>query len=213
MKIVYFGDEYSHTYAAALKIIEETGLKGCQTVGCETVFGALERVKRGDAELCVVPIENSFEGTVVATVDALAEFELQIGYELTMPIRQNLIAKRGVSLDDIKRVYSHPQALAQCGGNLKRLLPDAVAESVAYTSAGLELLNDESAAIARAPKKGQVVLAESIEDSNENRLGSLPLEPTRKKSAAIRRACSFPPRTSRELCSKCSRSSTRGGLT
>lgn len=168
MKIVYFGDEYSHTYAAALKIIEETGLKGCQTVGCETVFGALERVKRGDAELCVVPIENSFEGTVVATVDALAEFELQIGYELTMPIRQNLIAKRGVSLDDIKRVYSHPQALAQCGGNLKRLLPDAVAESVAYTSAGLELLNDESAAIARAPKKGQVVLAESIEDSNEN---------------------------------------------
>ena len=168
MKTVYFGDEYSHTYAAALKIIEDTGLDGCETEGCDTVFDALERVKLEKADMCVVPIENSFEGTVVATVDALAEFELQIASELTVPIRQSLIANCGVTLSDVKTVYSHPQALAQCRGNLKKLLPRASAQSVPYTSAGLALLNGSSAAIARAPKEGQTVLVENFEDSSEN---------------------------------------------
>ena len=130
----------------------------------------------------VVPIENSFEGTVAATVDALGELDLFIARETVIKIKQSLIANRGVTFKNIKRVYSHPQALAQCRATLRTLLPQAVAISVAYTSAGLDMLDGESAAIARAPKAGQVALKENVADSDENCTRFLAVKKTAENS-------------------------------
>lgn len=167
MKVACFGDSFSHTAAAEEQILRELG-KAADTVYFDTVYDALGSVASGKCELAVVPIENSFEGTVTAAIDALDELGLYIVGECVLGISHALIALEGVTPEDIKVVYSHPQALSQCRSSLKKLLPSAKTEAVAYTSAALDRLDGRSAAVARKAKKGQVVLAEGIEDSAEN---------------------------------------------
>ncbi|MDE6398403.1 MAG: hypothetical protein K2L51_03690, partial [Clostridiales bacterium] len=162
MKISYFGDQRSHTYAAALDYLREAGISGAQDSGYDTVYETLQAVVNGKCDIAIVPMENSLEGTVTATADALSELELYIVGEVVLPIRQNLIVKKGVTLADIQTVYSHPQALAQCRNTLRALLPKAKTEAVAYTSAALAKLNEHSAEIARAPEKSQTFLRENI---------------------------------------------------
>ena len=166
--IAYFGDKLSHTYAAAVSLFASGAHSECDFIGYSTVYDALNAVKRGECDTAVVPIENSFEGTVTASEDALGQFGLYIVGETVLGIKQNLIALPGVSLRDIKKVYSHPQALAQCRASLRKLVPNAAAVEVAYTSAGLDMLDSHSAAIARVPKEGQVFLCDGIEDSSDN---------------------------------------------
>ena len=75
----------------------------------------LESVANGECSFGVVPIENSIEGPVGITLDSLAhKFDLKIYKEIVIPINQNLIVNPGCKLEDIKDVYSHAQALAQC---------------------------------------------------------------------------------------------------
>ena len=168
MKIAYFGDKLSHTYAAAVALYGSGGFSDSEFCGFDTLYDALESVRTGECEVAVVPIENSFEGTVAASEDALGELGLFIVRETVLKIEQKLIANGGVKLGDVKRVYSHPQALAQCSATLRKLLPNAKTVSVAYTSAGLDMLDGESAAIARAPKEGQWVLRENVADPESN---------------------------------------------
>ena len=72
-------------------------------------------VVNGECALGIVPIENSIEGPVGITLDSLAhKYDLKIYGEIIIPINQNLIANPGSRKEDIKEVYSHAQALAQC---------------------------------------------------------------------------------------------------
>lgn len=168
MRVSCFGDKFSHTHAAAAEFAKESGLQICDFSYFDSVYETLLQVKEGKCETAVVPMENSFEGTVAATEDALGELRLYIVRETVMPVRQNLIVKEGVKLEDVKTVYSHPQALAQCRASLDKLVPYARRSAVAYTSAGLDMLDNHSAAIARTPKAGQIIAREGIEDSSEN---------------------------------------------
>ncbi|WP_045233857.1 prephenate dehydratase domain-containing protein, partial [Deinococcus pimensis] len=68
----------------------------------------------------IVPVENSLAGSVQATVDLLLDTDLHIERELTLRVRHNLLALRGTRMEDVRRVHSHPQALAQCDGFLAR---------------------------------------------------------------------------------------------
>lgn len=164
MKIAYFGDEYSHTFACAASLFTDAAF-----TGKTTVRAALESVKAGEADLCVVPIENSVEGTVTETLDGICEKSLYIVGETVRPIHQHLAAKAGAKIEDIRTVYSHPQALSQCRQYLERYLPAARCEAVAYTSMGLTLLTTpDRAAVARTVPEGCVLLAENIEDSPHN---------------------------------------------
>ncbi len=72
-----------------------------------------EEVEKGKADYGVVPVENSIEGTVTYTVDMFVDSDLKICGEILLEITQNLLSKAG-SVGEIKKVYSHPQALAQC---------------------------------------------------------------------------------------------------
>lgn len=80
-----------------------------------TIPAVMESVVKDECSLGVVPIENSIEGPVGITLDSLAhKYHLKIFKEIIIPINQNLIANPGCKMEDIKEVYSHAQALAQC---------------------------------------------------------------------------------------------------
>src|SRR3954453_9195325 len=87
-------------------------------------------VQEREVDQAVVPIENSLEGSVTTTLDALAGegADVRIVAEVVLPISHCLIARPGVSLDDVERVLSHPQALAQCARFLRERLPRARTE-------------------------------------------------------------------------------------
>ncbi len=90
----------------------------------------LAAVEHGDADLGVVPIENSIEGSVTVTLDQLAfESELLIQREIDLPIRLNLCARPGVAIGAVTRVLSHPHAHAQCRDWMRSKLPNARIET------------------------------------------------------------------------------------
>src|SRR3954454_4282789 len=101
-----------------------------------TVFDAVLAVEEGPAERALVPIENSLEGAVGPTLDALgAETEeVRIVGEVVHPVRHALIVREAVGLDAVRTVLSHPQANAQCARFVRRALPAATVVAVASTA-------------------------------------------------------------------------------
>ena len=109
MHVAYLGPEGTFTQMAARQAF---GL-AARYREAATIDGVFDAVLRGDAAFGVVPLENSTEGAVSFTADALIETDLQICQELVMPIEHCLLSQLE-SLSSVARVYSHPQALAQC---------------------------------------------------------------------------------------------------
>jgi prephenate dehydratase len=107
-----------------------------EPVPLPTVRDAVAAVRAGEVERALVPIENSLEGSVDATLDALAEQEgaVQIAGELVHPIHHCLIARAAVPLERIAAVASHPQASGQCAGFLRARLPEAAVVAAASTA-------------------------------------------------------------------------------
>ncbi len=101
------------------------GLPDLEPVPCLSIDEVFVAVANGWADSGIVPIENSVEGSVNATLDALAfdEADLMIRGETVLDVRQALIAAPGVAMKDITAVTSHPQAVAQCRGWLTEHLP------------------------------------------------------------------------------------------
>lgn len=100
------------------------GIEDLEPVPCATIPEVFEAVERGQAEGGVVPIENSVEGSVPATLDALAfDTQLEIQGEIVRDIHHCLIAAPGTSLGAITGVLAHPQAAGQCRRWIARNLP------------------------------------------------------------------------------------------
>src|ERR1700749_3074535 len=110
-RVGYLGPEGTFTQEAALRPPNSADL---QLVPLATIFDTVMAVADGTVQRAVVPIENSIEGSVSATLDALAidTEEVTIVGEVVVPIRQCLIVKEPIELDDIEGVISHPQANA-----------------------------------------------------------------------------------------------------
>lgn len=142
-------------------------------------------VDSGLADVGVVPIENSLEGSVTFTLDLLIhESSLFVRYELVLPIRHCLLAKAGTKTEEIRAVYSHPQALAQCRSFLGKCLPEAELLASLSTSAAVEeMQKSETVAAAIANERaaglyGVEILAEGIEDNPNNVTRFVVLGPT-----------------------------------
>lgn len=187
----YLGPEGTFT-EAALRALMPTASEGdlVPFSGVDMVFAA---VRRGDVAGGVVPLENSVEGGVTATTAELANgAPLLIAAEVAVPVEFTLFAREGVTLADIKRVATHPHALAQCRGWLSANLPDAETLTVSSTAAAARAVAEPgapydaaiSARIAGA-RYGLAPLAEGVGDRAEavtrfiyvRRPGPLP-EPT-----------------------------------
>ena len=168
LNVVFFGAEATYTHLAAReKFGSSANLH--PTTSIAEVF---HEVSQGRAAFGVVPIENSTEGVVVHTLDALVESELKICAEIFLDIHHNLLSRSG-NQADIQRIVSHPQALAQCRSWLSRHFPSVPVEEVASTAhAAMKAADDGSlAAISSAMAKevyNLQLVAANIEDQTMN---------------------------------------------
>lgn len=141
-----------------------------------TILGVLEATSAGEADIGFAAIENSIEGTVNATLDALAfELDLLIQREVVHPVEMCLLAHEDASLDEITRVVSFPHAAAQCHHYLARSLGQATivaANSTADAARELAESGDATTAVIgtalAASTYGLDILARHIEDHAEN---------------------------------------------
>ena len=164
-KISYLGDKYTHTYAAACKLLQS----GDELVGYPTIFGSIEAAADGRSDLAVAPVENTCGGSVADTLDALWALPLYIVKETVIAVPQHLIGLAGAKKSDIKTVYSHPQAISQTNDYLLANFAAADVIAVSSTARALSLITDSSvAAIARAPSDGQEIIDADIADVKNN---------------------------------------------
>ncbi len=141
-----------------------------------TVYEAIVAVERGEADRALVPFENSIEGAVRTTLDALAfdTASVTIVGEYDHPIRHSLIARERIPLERIEVVLSHPQASAQCARFLRESLPAAEARAVASTAEAVRTVGETDrpwaalGAASAAELYGCVVLREGVEDVPDN---------------------------------------------
>ncbi|QDX40093.1 prephenate dehydratase [Salarchaeum sp. JOR-1] len=163
MKVVTLGPSgtYSHRAATAVSEDADVGFR-------ESVHAIVSAVADGDADRGVVPIENSIEGSVTESLDALAEREVAVVQEVVTPIRHALLAQT----ETVETVASHSQALAQCRSYLDENYPNADRQAVASTARGVELARETAgvAGIGHPDNAGDnlTVLAEDIQDRNSN---------------------------------------------
>jgi prephenate dehydratase len=119
----FLGPEGTFTEAALLQV---PGAAHATRVPASNVNAALDKVREGSADAAMVPIENSVEGGVTATLDAIATGqELRILREVLVPISFVLVARPGVGLQDVRRVSTHGHAWAQCRLWMDAHLPEA----------------------------------------------------------------------------------------
>jgi len=166
-KVAYLGPKTTFTHMAALKNFG----KPCTFVAKPSIAEVFLEVEKGNAEYGVVPIENSTEGTVNHTLDVFMQSGLNIVAEVMLDVRHNLLSKH--KLNEIKRIYSHSSALAQCRKWIAANLPKAELVDCSSTANAAEQAAQQpnSAAIASelaAREHGLNVLAENIQDLAHN---------------------------------------------
>jgi prephenate dehydratase len=150
---------------------------------CRTFDEVFDAVRSGNATHGVVPIENSLAGSVLRNYELLADADLTIAGETFVRISLNLIARPGSRIEDIRRVYSHPVALAQCN---RFIAQNPFEVSAAYDTAGsVKMMMDggsrDEAAIAGAAAAeiyGAEIIAAGIEDHHANYTRFLLLSPS-----------------------------------
>lgn len=173
MKIAYLGPAGTFTEDALGEALPDGGY---EPLRLPTIHDAILAVERGEADRALVPIENSLEGSVRPTLDALA-FEasaVTIVGEHDYRVRVHLIAREGVRAEDVEAVLSHPQPLAQCQRFLRENLPEVELRSVSSTAAAVRMVSESSrpwaalGARAAASLYGCELLREGVEDSDDN---------------------------------------------
>ncbi len=143
---------------------------------CPTVFDAVQAVERGEADRALVPFENSIEGSVRSTLDALA-FEAHnvvVAGEHDHPISVSLLARTELELPAVEVVLSHPQPAAQCARFVRESLPGAELRATDSTAEAVRTVGAQDrpwaalGAASAAPIYGCVVLREGVEDESDN---------------------------------------------
>ena len=137
MRTGYLGPEGTFTEEAALSAVDPREL-----VPFPTIYDVVMAVHEGSVERGIVPIENSLEGSVSATLDTLAmeTEDVRIVGEVVHPIRQCLIAREAIELEDIEVLVSHPQANGQCARFVRSRLPGARVMSTSSTADAVRLV-------------------------------------------------------------------------
>jgi len=165
VQIAYLGPEGTFTHQAAR---HQFGALA-HLASVPTVTDVFAAVEGGKVELGVVPVENTTEGIVTQSYDALAHFDVTICAEIMLPISQDLLSKSG-RLEDVVRVASHPQGLAQCRRWLERNLPEVERiETTSTSSAARRAAEDAGAAAIGSTLAAEVYGLRAIESGIEDR--------------------------------------------
>jgi len=169
LRVAFQGDHGAYSEDAARALFGQD----IETVPCATFDGVFAAVEGGDCDHGVVPVENSLAGSIHRNYDLLLEHSLHIIAEHNMRIAHCLIAHPGVEIGEIRRVYSHPQALAQCEHSLRELgVPGITTED---TAGSVKFIQEQglrdAAAIASehaAALYGMAILRRDFEDEKTN---------------------------------------------
>jgi prephenate dehydratase len=169
-RIAYLGPPGTFSEEAALKYDEKA-----QLLPFSSIPAVAAAVDTGIAEEGVVAIENSLEGSVTDTLDLLIhESKLLIQQELVLPVEHHLLVKPGTEALELKVIFSHPQALAQCRRFLERCFPKAEIVAALSTAAAVEQMMSSptpAAAIGThraAQLYGAQILARNVQDHSPN---------------------------------------------
>ncbi|MDM8538780.1 prephenate dehydratase domain-containing protein, partial [Desulfobacterales bacterium HSG17] len=146
-RVTFLGPEATYTHIAAMNHFGHS----VEYVPQPSIRDVFNEVEKGSCHYGVVPVENSIEGAINHTLDLFFESELKICAEKYQPISHDLLCKGG-TLHDIYKVYSHPQAFAQCRRWLQKYLPKATLKECGSTAL---------AAQKAASKKGTAAIASS----------------------------------------------------
>ncbi len=168
LRVAYLGPEGTFSQLAARRLF---GLQA-RYRECATIEAVFEATSSGDTTYGVVPFENSTEGAVNMTSDALLEGHLLIRQEYVLPVAHCLLS-RATSLSRITTVYSHPQALGQCRSWLAKHLPRAqVVQTTSTAAAAREAHTDERNAAIAAEIAAEIhnvpIVRSNIQDRAEN---------------------------------------------
>jgi len=168
LKVGFLGPEGTFSQQALHKHFGHSA-RSLPLASIEEVF---QEIESGNADFGVVPVENSGQGTIQSTLDMFLTSKLKICGEVELRVHQHLLSRTG-RLEDIERVYSHPQSLAQCKAWLRANLPHAekIAVSSNAEAARRARIADDAAAIAGETAGhvyGLKVLAGPIEDRQDN---------------------------------------------
>ncbi|MBC7112462.1 MAG: prephenate dehydratase [Candidatus Methanomethyliales bacterium] len=169
LSVAYLGPEGSFSHEAATILGSSN-----RYAPCRRIMEIFRSVDNEEADLGVVPLENSIEGSVNETLDCLMEYPLYIVGEVLLRINQNLMVNPRISsLCDVERLYSHPQALAQCEGYISRYLSNAEVVVTESTARAAELVSRDTKGAAIGSKtaaelNGLRIMAMNIEDSPKN---------------------------------------------
>ncbi|MBI2321987.1 MAG: prephenate dehydratase [Chloroflexi bacterium] len=168
-RVAFLGPEATYTHQAARRHFGHA----TEYVPCRSIAEVFQETERGSASFGVIPIENTIEGAVTHTLDMLADsdLKLRICAEIMLEIHHNLLGHG--PLAQVKRIYSHPQALAQSRRWLAQHLPNADLIETTSTVRGAELAATDPEAAAVGPELAAslyrlTILARSIEDSADN---------------------------------------------
>jgi prephenate dehydratase len=191
MRIGYLGPEgtFSHQALLAARVPD-----GASVTGLATIYDTVMAVHSGAVDRALVPIENSLEGSVDITLDALATDagDVRIIGETVLAIRNCLIAGRDLELEAIETVYSHPQPLAQCArflrtrlGSARVVAANSTADAVRSVTADPLLPHAALGNSLAAEIYGGHVLLEGINDEDGNQTRFVWLAPADAVPAAV----------------------------
>jgi len=168
-EVAFQGQDGAYSQEAALDFFGNSVL----TRPCDTLEEVFKLVQEGGLPYGIVPVENSQEGSISRSYDLLLEADVMVCGETQIRVSHCLIANPGTSAASIKRIYSHPQALAQCQAYLRRLGCEVIP---AYDTAGSvkmikekKIMDGAAVAGARAAQiYGMNIIAREIEDNPRN---------------------------------------------
>lgn len=208
MTYAYLGPEGTFT-EAALRLMPSAG--GAPTKAYPSVPAALKAVRSGECAGAVVPLENSIGGPVGATLGELAaaDGELRIDGEVELPVTFTLMARPGTTLDQVKRIRSHPHAHSQCRRWIERYLPHAELLASSSTAAAAQ-------EVAMQERRGEAAIAAPIAAMRYG-LAALAADIGERDDAitrfiSVRQAGPLPSRTGRDRSSLMVKASSPGAL-
>lgn len=190
LAIAYLGPAGTFSHQAAITRFGSSAM----LQACDAIPDIFAQVERGASDYGVVPVENSLAGVIPETLDTFTQSNVRVVSELFVPIVHNLATRCG-DLDQVRRLYTHPQPLAQCRQWIRAHLPNAEIVEAASTVRAAEAAAAEDGAAALCPAlaaeiTGLPILVEHTEDNPSNRTRFLVLgynepEPTGRDKTSV----------------------------
>ena len=169
MKVGYLGPKGTFSFEVA-----KDYFKSAELVEFNTILEVITSLKNEEIDKAVVPIENSIQGGVTETIDAIIENDgIFVNKEIKMKINQNLLANKKYKLNEIKEIYSHPQAIAQCRKYIDQNLKNAKIIKVSSTALAAKEITQKDycaciANISCLEEYGLQLLGKNIHDNDFN---------------------------------------------